>query len=55
MSDRDPKQQNQIISQPATPKNCAADYAARDQTGQAEYQRGAVYAAAQDGQPRTSR
>ncbi|MEU6661238.1 hypothetical protein [Streptomyces sp. NPDC046821] len=45
---------NRILDEPATPAACAADYAQRDQAGEADTQRGAVYAAAQDGQPTTS-
>ncbi|MBL3669078.1 hypothetical protein JL475_24405 [Streptomyces sp. M2CJ-2] len=43
-----------LITEPATVEACAADYAARDQTGQAATQHGTVYAAAQDGIPRTT-
>ncbi|MGW5736990.1 MULTISPECIES: hypothetical protein [Streptomyces] len=45
---------NRIIDEPATPEACAADYANRDQTGEADTQHGLVYASAQDGQPSTS-
>ncbi|MFF3891367.1 hypothetical protein [Streptomyces sp. NPDC001914] len=50
----DPKTSTPVALQPATPQACAADYATRDQTGQAATQRGCVNAAAQDGIPRTS-
>jgi hypothetical protein len=43
-----------IVAEPATPQACAADYASRDQTGQAATQHGTVYASAQDGIPRTT-
>jgi hypothetical protein len=45
---------NRIIDEPATPEACASDYEARDQSGEANTQHGAVYASAQDGQHRTS-
>jgi hypothetical protein len=51
---RDAKQSTPVALQPATPQACAADYAARDQTGQAATQRGCVDAAAQDGIHRTT-
>ncbi len=46
-------QPNRILAEPATPQSCAADYANRDQSGQAATQSGSVPAAAQDGIPRT--
>ncbi|MFD3574753.1 hypothetical protein [Streptomyces sp. NPDC058644] len=45
---------NPLVDEPATPEACAADYAARDQTGEANTQFGSVYASAQDGQHSTS-
>ncbi|MFF1483114.1 hypothetical protein ACIGZH_01775 [Streptomyces sp. NPDC058319] len=43
-----------VLAEPATVRVCAADYAARDQTGAAATQHGAACAAAQDGIPRTT-
>lgn len=43
-----------IITEPATPQACAADYATRDRTGEANTQHGCVYSSAQDGIPRTT-
>jgi hypothetical protein len=47
-------QPNAIIAEPATPQACAADYANRDRTGDANTQHGGVYASAQDGIPRST-
>ncbi|MCF2130145.1 hypothetical protein L1I79_27485 [Strepomyces sp. STD 3.1] len=47
-------QPNRILAEPTTAQACAADYAARDQTGQAATQRGSVPASAQDSIPRTT-
>lgn len=54
MSDNAKQQSLPVALQPATPAACAADYAARDQSGQAATQHGCVSAAAQDGIPRTA-
>jgi hypothetical protein len=48
------QQPTPVALQPATPQACAADYAQRDQTGEANTQHGGVYASAQDGIPRTT-
>ncbi|MEV2249385.1 hypothetical protein AB0I94_02310 [Streptomyces sp. NPDC050147] len=45
---------NPLVDEPATPEACAADYADRDQSGEADTQFGLVYGAAQDGQHGTS-
>ncbi len=45
---------NKIATAPATVEACAADRASRDKTGQANTQRGGVYASAQNTIPRTT-
>lgn len=54
MSDTTKQPSLPVALQPATPEACAADYAARDQSGQAATQQGCVSASAQDGIPRTA-
>ncbi|MGW6210963.1 hypothetical protein [Streptomyces sp. NPDC055109] len=54
MSDTTKQPSIPVALQPATPEACAADYAARDQSGQAATQHGCVPASAQDGIPRTA-
>ncbi|MET9142421.1 hypothetical protein [Streptomyces sp. NPDC004042] len=49
-----PPPPSHILTEAATVEVCAADYAARDQTGTAATQHGTTYAAAQDGIPRTT-
>lgn len=54
MSDNAKPQSVPVALQPATPQACAADYAARDRSGEAATQRGCVTSSAQDGIPRTN-
>jgi len=47
-------QPSRILAEPATPQACAADYASRDRTGDANTQRGTATGSAHTGIPRTT-